>query len=115
MDKKHLAITLLEALIVMIITIILTIAAVPAFMQFLQEHRVIMTADSVFAAMQYARSEAIKQNTTVYISFQTGDTWCYGINTGSSCNCSIPSTCNLGTGAAPSAQQVTLSVSGLTN
>lgn len=92
---------------------ILTIIAVPSFITFLQERRLTMTADNLLAAMQYARSEAIKRNTTVYISFQTGDSWCWGINTGSSCTCSVPSGCNLGTMAAPQSQTTSLSTTGL--
>ncbi|MDR3476516.1 MAG: GspH/FimT family protein [Gammaproteobacteria bacterium] len=112
--KSHLGITTLELLIVVIIITILTIIAVPSFNTFLQNHRLMMTADNLFASMQYARSEAIKQNTTVFVSFQTGDSWCYGLNTSSSCNCTVPSACNLGTTQAAQAQQISFSTTGLT-
>lgn len=113
--KHYLGITLLELLIVIIIITILTMIAVPSLNTFLQNHRLIFTANNLFVAMQYARSEAVKRNTTVYVTFQTGDSWCYGINTGSSCNCTTPSSCNLGTGAAATPQQISLSTTGLTS
>jgi type IV fimbrial biogenesis protein FimT len=111
--KSHLGITTLELLIVVIIITILTLVAVPSFNTFLQNHRLMMTADNTFASMQYARSESIKRNTTVFVTFQTGDSWCYGLSTGSSCNCSIANACNLGSTSAPQAQQISFSTTGL--
>jgi type IV fimbrial biogenesis protein FimT len=111
--KRNLGVTLLEVIIVILVITITTLVAVPSFITFLQEHRLTMTADTLFAAMQYARSEAIKRNTTVYVSFQTGDNWCYGINTGSSCTCSNAASCNLGATQAPQAQQISVSTTAL--
>lgn len=113
--KANSGVTILEAIIVMIVIMIVTVVAVPTFMTFLQERRLTMTAEKLFAAMQYARSEAIKQNTTVYVSFQTGDSWCFGINTGSSCTCTTASSCNLGATQAPQAQQINLTTTNLTS
>jgi Tfp pilus assembly protein FimT len=111
--KTNSGVTILEALIVMMIIIIVTIVAVPTFISFIQERRLTLTAENLLASMQYARTEAIKRNTNVYISFQTGDNWCFGINTGSSCTCTTPSSCNLGATLAPQTQQLNLSTTNL--
>lgn len=113
--RKQDGINFYEVIAVLIVTAILAAAAVPAFLGFIQEHRVSMTGENIAGALQYARSEAIKRNATVYVSFQTGDSWCYGINTGSNCTCSTPSGCNLGAGQAPQAQQTSLSLSGISS
>ena len=113
--KDHFGITLIEILMIMIIVVIITAIAVPSFLTFVQERRLTMTAENLFSAMQYARSEAIKRNATVYVNFQTGDNWCYGMNTGSSCNCSTASSCNLGAVQTPQTQQISLSTTGLSS
>jgi len=110
---REIGLTLIEALMVLAVIIILTVIAVPSFISFFQERRLTLTAENMLYALQVARSEAIKRNTTVYVSFQTGDNWCYGINTGSSCTCSNPASCNLGTASAAQSQQVTLTTTGI--
>lgn len=112
---KILGINMLEVIAALLIMTILAAAAVPSFLSFIQEHRLTLTAENFATALQYARSEAIKRNATIYVSFQTGDSWCYGINTGSSCTCSTPSGCNLGTNQAPQSQQTSLSLSGISS
>lgn len=107
-------ITLLELMVVLAITVILTVMAVPNFLTLIQNHRVIGTTENLYYVLQYARSEAIKRNATVYVSFQTGDTWCYGLNTGSSCDCSAANACNLGAYSYTSAGVLSLSVTGFT-
>jgi type IV fimbrial biogenesis protein FimT len=113
--KKNLGINFFEVLIVMAIIVILTVIAIPSFITFTQKQRLISTTNNLFAALQLARSEAMKRNTAVFVSFQTGDNWCYGVNTGSNCTCSTPSSCNLGTMSAAQSQQNTLSTTGLSS
>ena len=113
--KKPVGLTLLESLSALVVVVILTAMAVPSFMTFLQERRLTLTAENLLYALETARSEAIKRNTSVYVSFQTGDNWCYGINTGSNCSCSTPSSCNLGAVSASASQQISLSTTGITS
>ena len=103
--KDKLGVTTMELLIVMV--------AVPSLLSFSQNNRLKMTADNLFAALQLARSEAIKRSATIYVSIRTGDNWCYGFGTGSGCNCATANTCNLGTTAAPQTQQISLSSTGI--
>lgn len=112
--KNHQGISLFELLIILSIAIILALVAIPTFISLVQSHRLASTAENLYYALQYARSEAIKRNTTVYVSYQTGDSWCYGINSGSSCNCSIANNCGLATYSAPASQQLSLSATGFT-
>lgn len=99
-------------MIIVIIVGILALIAVPNFISFMQRYRLVTTIQSIYYNLQYARSEALKRGTTVYLSFQTGSNWCYGINTGSACTCTNPSSCNLGSFTPSSAQLTTLSLSG---
>ncbi|MDR3491229.1 MAG: GspH/FimT family pseudopilin [Gammaproteobacteria bacterium] len=107
-------VNLIELLVVTAIVIILTLAAIPLFTEFMQEYRLKSAVQSLYYSMQYARSEAVKENQTIYVGFQTGDSWCYGINPSTICTCSTPSGCSLGTTTAPRSQSLTLTATGLT-
>ena len=107
--------TLLELLVALTVVIILTLVAIPSLTNFFQEYRVTASTQQLYYVLQYARSEAIKRDTSVYVSFQTGDSWCYGVNTGSACSCNVANSCGLGTYTAPQSQQLTLSTTTLTN
>lgn len=107
--------TLVELLTVLSITAILAITAVPAFITYLQTNRLTNASQNLYYILQYARTEAFKRNTTVYVSFQTGSNWCYGVNPGATCNCNTANSCTLGSTTAPSSSQLTLSATGLIN
>jgi type IV fimbrial biogenesis protein FimT len=107
--------TLLELFVVMALVAILAATGVPAFITYLQTNRLTQASQNLYYALQYARSEAVKRNTTVYVSIQTGSNWCYGINPATTCSCNTANSCTLGSTQVPSTGQLTLSASGLTN
>ncbi len=113
--RQRKGITLIELLVMLAIVLISTLLAIPLFTSLMQYYRITTAADELYSTLQYARTEAVKRNTSVYVSVTTGDTWCYGINTGSTCSCSTAGSCNLGSVSAPSAQLLTLSATGLTS
>ncbi|VVC75586.1 hypothetical protein AQUSIP_08760 [Aquicella siphonis] len=106
---------LLELLILIAVIGILTVTAVPAFINYLQTRRLVGASEQLYYALQYARSEAVKRNTTVYVSFQTGSNWCYGINANTTCSCNVANSCGLGSTQAPASGSISLAASGLTN
>jgi Tfp pilus assembly protein FimT len=101
--------SLIEMIIILSVIIILILVAIPTFTTLIQNYRLSTAAETLYNMLQYARSEAVKQNTSIYVTVQTGDNWCYGINAGSACTCSTPSSCNLGVQSAPTTGQLTLS------
>ncbi|MES2217507.1 MAG: GspH/FimT family pseudopilin [Pseudomonadota bacterium] len=108
------AFTILELLVVLTILAIMAFLTVPSFLTFINETHVTSYAEDLLYNLQYARSEAIKRNSNVYVSFTTGSTWCYGINVGSSCTCSTSGSCGLGAFLAPSGI-ATMSTTGLSS
>lgn len=114
-SRQRNGITLIELLVMLAVILISTLLAIPSFTSIIQHYRITTAADELYAALQLARTEAVKRNTSVYISLTTGDTWCYGINTGSTCSCSTAGSCNLGSVSAPAAQLLSLSATGLTS
>jgi Tfp pilus assembly protein FimT len=101
-------------LLIITIIIILAVIAIPNFIQFMQRYRLISTIEGIYYNLQYARSAAIKGNVVVYVTFNTGSSWCYGINSGSACTCTTPSSCDLGSYTPPS-DLTTLSLSGFSS
>ena len=94
---------------------ILTLTSIPLFTSLIQHYRISSAVEDLYASLQYARTESIKRNTPVYVSFTTGDSWCYGINTSSTCNCTTAGSCNLGSVSATAAGLLTLSATGLSS
>ena len=112
--KRKQGFTMVELIVVLIIAAIITAMSAPTFISLVQQYRLSATTESLYFALQYARSEAVKRNATVYVSFAAGNTWCYGINVGSACTCGTVGSCGIATYSYGSAQQLTLSTSGLT-
>jgi len=106
--------TLIELISLVAIIGILATVSLPLLSDFLDRFRVQAAAEGLYQSLQMARTESIKNNSNIYISFSTGDTWCYGINTGSACNCNTPSSCSLGVTTYPQALQTSLTSSGFT-
>ena len=73
--------TLIELMIVIAITAILTALAVPSFSVTLDNQRISGAAEAVLNDLRWARSEAIKRNTEVRVTFTSGSNWSYTIDT----------------------------------
>lgn len=112
--QRYQGVNLIELLAALVIAAILATVAVPSYVYYLQSNRLIGATNSLYYALQDARAEAIKRSTSVYVSFQTGSNWCYGINSGTACNCSSPSSCNIGSANYTSVSGLSLSATGLT-
>jgi len=75
----HRGFTLMELMITIAILAILAAIALPSFQSTLERRRLVGAADTLFADLQYARSEAIKQNDEVDVDVTTGANWSYTI------------------------------------
>ncbi len=69
--------TLIEMMVTLGVLAILVVLAVPSFNDFVRGQRVKTASFDVFAAMTYARSEALKRNTDVTVTPVAGD-WSKG-------------------------------------
>jgi len=95
--RRAFGFTLIELMIVIAVLGVLTAIALPSFQSTLERRRLVGATDILYANLQYARSEAIKQNQAVQFSFSTG-TWCYGIDDdGANCDCTSPASCTVDT------------------
>lgn len=86
--------TLIELLFSMVLLGILLAVAVPSVVDMVTRSRLKGAAEELFLNLQWARSEAIKQNTNFTVSIRTGAAWCYGFNAGAAfCDCSVAGAC----------------------
>jgi type IV fimbrial biogenesis protein FimT len=71
--------------------------ALPSFKNTLEGRRLVGARDNLISDIQFARSEALKQNQIVQFQFNTA-TWCYGIDDdGANCDCTNPASCTINT------------------
>lgn len=90
-------ITLIELLTVVTLIGIMAALAAPFFGSILEGRRLVGSADTLFSALQYARSESIKQNADVQVYVDTA-AWCIGIDDsagGLNCDCTNPASCTV--------------------
>ncbi len=92
MQKHSRGFTLLELMLVMAIVAILAGVALPSMSSFITTGRISGAADVIKNEFEWARTEAVKDNDTIKITFITGANWCIGIDdTGGACDCSSAS------------------------
>lgn len=87
--------TLIELLVAVTIIGILLALAAPSFTKMLERNRLRGAAEQVFTDLQLARTEAIKRNANVFVTFASVSpptNWCYGLSVGAACDCTVPDT-----------------------
>ena len=81
--------TLIELLITLTIVAILAALAAPNMGEYIEQERVRGALVNLKQELAFARSEAIKRNTTIYISSTQGAAWCLGMSLSANCDCTI--------------------------
>lgn len=90
--------TLIEMMVTMAVAIIFVSIALPSFGGLMEKFRTRRATETMAASMLLAKSEAIKRNTPVRVVFtssNSGATWCYGLTTATTCNCTVANSCKL--------------------
>lgn len=91
-------VTLVELLIVLVITAILLTTVAPAFAGIIERYRVKSATEKLFLYLRHAKSEAIKRNQRIRLTFKSsnsGATWCYGLKIDATCDCTAEGSCQI--------------------
>lgn len=93
-------VTLIELLVALVVLAVFVTIGIPSFNSVFERNRITGAAQALYADLQFARAEAIKRNTEVYVKFDDA-AWCYGIDDASAATCS----CGTNTGCTVNGQQ----------
>ena len=72
--------TLVELLVAMSVAMIIATLGVPSMQRFIERNRLKTATEKIVGDLKYARSEAIKQNSEIFVSIQQGGPWCLGLD-----------------------------------
>lgn len=87
--------TLVELLITVGLIVVALSVAVPSFQYAVETEQLKAVSEGLAANAQFARSEAIKKHAGVWLAFQGGTNWCYGLHDEATCDCNTPGSCTI--------------------
>lgn len=94
--RTHTGFTLIEMIATVAVLAVLVTVGIPSFEETIDKRRLTGAAEQLQTDLQYARSEAIKRNGNVFVSFiASGSNWCYGISTATACTCTTAGSCRV--------------------
>ena len=94
--KKHDGFSLIELLVTVVILGVLVAIAAPSMYQVLESRKLKGAAENLFADLIFAKTESIKRNNSVVLSFGgVSPAWCYGLKEGASCDCTTSNDCSI--------------------
>lgn len=96
-NKNQQAFTLFETLVYLALFSVLFLAASSTFTSIIEYQRITSTASAIFQDLKIAKSEAIKRNARIRVTFQIleNGNWCYGWKTNDACDCFSESSCSI--------------------
>lgn len=108
MNHMQRGITLIDLLVTVSIIAIVAGVAAPSISTMVERSNINEVLQRLRADVDFARSEAIRRNQDVYLSFRTGAGSCWGVNEGAVCNCAAANDCQVDAGGVPRTRQVSL-------
>lgn len=87
--------TLVELMVALAVAAIILTMAVPSFSSMLEHNRLKAAANALHDDIRFARTVAIKNNKDIFISFSSGDNWCYGLSDAGACDCGSVGSCKV--------------------
>lgn len=87
-SSKQKGFTLMELMITVVVLAVVAAIAAPSFTEIIDRRKLNGAGERLFADLMFAKTEAIKRNTPVRVTFKgSGATWCYGIAVNADCDC----------------------------
>lgn len=96
MSKRQAGFTLMELLTSISVATVLTTVGVPTMQNTLEKRRLSAAAEELYGNLQLMRTQAIKQNRSSFVSFQSDDdSWRYGLDDTAACDTSVADDCTV--------------------
>jgi len=87
--------TLIEIMVYTAILAILAGVAVPIYSSTTSKTKFASESEKIIHYLTYARSEAVKNNSDITLSFSTGSNWCLGLSDSGACDCTTANSCQI--------------------
>ncbi len=91
--------TLIEGLVALAVVAVLLAVAAPGFSTLMAHQRLKAATNALYSKLYAAKSEAIKRNTRIRVTFRAGaggSVWCYGFRVDAACDCNVSGSCQIG-------------------
>ena len=97
MIAKQTGLTLIELMIAIVILAIVMAIAAPSMLEFRERKQLRGAAEALYSNLYYARSEALKKNSNIFVNFSAGNdgAWCVGLDDTAACNCNTANDCQI--------------------
>lgn len=95
MNYQQRGVTLVETLMAVTILGIALALAVPSLQDIINKKRIKSAIETLYTDMKLIHSESIKRQSNLFVSFQSGANWCYGVDDSSECDCSTSNDCQI--------------------
>lgn len=95
--NKAFGFTLMELLLSIAILSVMAGVAMPIYSEMTTKTNLASESQKILQYLTYARSEAVKNNTDVTLSFTTGADWCFGLSNTGACDCTVANSCKINT------------------
>ena len=95
--NKTFGFTLIELLSSIAILSIMASVAMPIYTDMTTKTNLAGESQKILQYLTYARSEAVKDNTDITLSFSTGTNWCFGLSDSGACDCTTANSCKINT------------------
>ncbi|GAC33531.1 GspH/FimT family pseudopilin [Paraglaciecola polaris] len=93
--KTYQGMSLLELMVVISISMILMTIGVPSLLGSKQKLRTKQAAQASYFLMQHARSSAIASGQEMFVSINSSQAWCLGLNVSEPCDCQLADSCTV--------------------
>lgn len=106
--RRNQGVTLIELVVTLAVLAVLVAAAAPSFVDFFERYRLRGAADDIVSVISQARTDAVKLDRDVRVSFAgAGTTWCVGANAAldpaggqpvlgaTACDCTVAAQCRV--------------------
>jgi type IV fimbrial biogenesis protein FimT len=94
--KVQAGFTLIELMVTIAVLVILTVLAVPSFVDSIDRRRIVDAAEGISKQVQQARTAAIQSNRPIAMVIDISEPeWCFGLTDQLTCDCSEAGSCEI--------------------